>query len=93
LGLAHLHQSMTVSSALTSVPHTAEELNEVKKKLRDQAVAEVEKAFLLEALRRNEYNVSKAASQTGMQRSNFQALLKKYGLRLRDMAAGGSPPV
>ncbi len=93
LGLAHLNQSMTVSSALTSVPHNAVELNEVKKKLRDQSVAEVEKAFLLEALRRNEYNVSKAAQQTGMQRSNFQALLKKYSLRLRDMAAGGSPPV
>lgn len=93
LGLAHLNQSMSVSSAFSSVPQSVVELNEVKKKLRDQAVADIEKAFLLEALRRNDYNVSKAAAQTGMQRSNFQALLKKYGLRIRDIAAGSNPQV
>ena len=52
------------------------------------AVAGVEKAFLLEALRRNEYNVSRAAEDTGMQRTHFQALLRKHGLRIRDRAAG-----
>jgi DNA-binding NtrC family response regulator len=93
LGLAHLHQSMAVSSAFSSVPQSVVELNEVKKKLRDQAVADIEKAFLLEALRRNDYNVSNAAAQTGMQRSNFQALLKKYGLRIKDIAAGSNPQV
>ena len=87
VGQAHLRESMTISSAHTPVPQTAAELNELKKKARDQAVADIEKAFLLEALRRNGYNVSRAAEQTGMQRSNFQALLKKHGLRIRDIAA------
>jgi hypothetical protein len=44
-----------------------------------------EKAFLLEALRRSGYNVTRAAEQTGMQRTHFQALLKKQGIRLRDL--------
>jgi len=87
VGQAHLSESMSVSPALSSVPQTAAELNELRKEARDQAVASIEKAFLLEALRRNDYNVSKAAEQTGMQRSNFQALLKKHGLRIKDLAA------
>ena len=39
----------------------------------------------MEALRRNDYNVARAAEETGMQRMHFQALLKKQGLRLRDL--------
>ncbi|HUT25790.1 MAG TPA: helix-turn-helix domain-containing protein, partial [Sumerlaeia bacterium] len=45
------------------------------------------KVFLTEALRRNDYNVTKAAQETGMQRTHFQSLLKKHGLRIRDLAA------
>ena len=87
IGRAHLRESMDVSMPVTSVPQTAYELNELKKKLRDKAIVEVEKAFLLAALRRNDHNVTRAADQTGMQRSNFQALLKKHALRIRDIAA------
>jgi DNA-binding NtrC family response regulator len=84
IGQAHLQESMTASTIPSAVPQTAEELNELKKKLRDQAVLDAEKAFLVEALRRNDYNVTRAADQTGMQRSNFQALLKKHALRIKD---------
>jgi predicted HTH domain antitoxin len=35
--------------------------------------------------RRNDHSVTKAAEQTGMQRTQFQTLLKKHGLRLRDL--------
>lgn len=38
---------------------------------------------MLEALRRNDWNVTRSAEETGMQRANFQALMKKHGIRLR----------
>jgi len=85
IGRAHLRESMAVSPAATSVAQTADELNELRKTLRDQAVVEAEKAFILEALRNGDYNVTRAAERTGMQRSNFQALLRKHGLRIRDL--------
>ena len=72
-------------ASLPAVPQTAEELNEAKRRLRNQAVLDVERAFLLDALRRSDYNVTAAASQTGMQRPNFQAMLRKHGLRLSDL--------
>ena len=45
---------------------------------------EIEKQFVLEALKRNDWNVTKSAEETGMQRPNFQALMKKYSIRVRD---------
>jgi transcriptional regulator with GAF, ATPase, and Fis domain len=39
---------------------------------------------VLETLRRNGSNVSRSAEETGMQRSNFQALMKKHNIRVRD---------
>jgi len=85
VGHAYVRQSLAVPLPPASVPQTAGELNALRKTLRDQAVDEVEKAFLLDALRRNKHNVTRAAAQTGMQRSNFQALLKKHNLRIKDI--------
>ena len=90
IGRGHLRESMNVSVPVTAVPQTVDELNELKKNLREEAVVGAEKAFLEAALRRNDYNVTKAAKQTGMQRPNFQALLKKHNLRIRDIAARNS---
>ena len=67
------------------MPQTVQELNEAKQKLRDRAVAEIERVFLIGALRRNAYSVTRAAAETGMQRSNFQAMLGKHGLRIKDI--------
>jgi DNA-binding NtrC family response regulator len=67
------------------VPTTSEELKETKKKIRETAPEDIERAFLLQALGRNAWNVTKAAEDTGMQRSNFQALLRKHGIRLKDI--------
>jgi hypothetical protein len=47
-------------------------------------VETIEKLFVLEALKRNSWNVTKSAKDTGMQRANFQALMKKYCIRVRD---------
>ena len=63
-------------------PRTGEELKRSKKALRERSVEGVEKSFVLEALKRNNWNVTRSAEETGMQRSNFQALMKKHGIRL-----------
>ncbi len=87
VGRAHLRDSMAVPPASQAAPTTVAELNALRKRLREEAVADAERAFLLAALRRNGYNASRAAAQVGMQRPNFQALLRKHGLRIRDLAA------
>ncbi|MBI5018532.1 MAG: sigma-54-dependent Fis family transcriptional regulator [Deltaproteobacteria bacterium] len=66
------------------VPRSADELKETKRQIRERAVEPVEKAFVLDALRRNKWNVTRAAEETGMLRPNFQALMKKVGISLRD---------
>jgi len=65
------------------VPESAEELKWMKKKLREDAVKPLEQAFLLAALERNNWNVTKAADEVGMLRPNFQSLLKKQGISLK----------
>jgi DNA-binding NtrC family response regulator len=67
------------------VPRTNEELKAVKRTLHDRLVNEVERAFVLDALRRNKWNVSHAARDTGMLRPNFHALMRKHGVRSEDV--------
>ena len=66
------------------VPRTGDELKRLKKAAREKSVEEIEKQFVLEALKRNQWNVTKSAEDTGLQRPNFQALMKKYMIRVRD---------
>jgi DNA-binding NtrC family response regulator len=66
------------------VPRTSEELKHIKKMAREKSVENVERHFVLAALKRNGWNVTRSAEDTGMQRSNFQALMKKYDIRVRD---------
>ena len=66
------------------VPRTSEELKHIKKIARQKSVENVEKHFVLGALKRNGWNVTRCAEETGMQRSNFQALMKKYDVGIRD---------
>ena len=65
------------------VPLTSEALKEVKKQMREKAVEEIEKAFVLNALERHQWNVTRAAEEVGMLRPNFQALMRKHNLRAR----------
>jgi DNA-binding NtrC family response regulator len=69
------------------VPSTGDELKRTKKAAREKSVEGIEKAFVLEALKRNAWSVTRSAEQTGMQRANFQALMKKHNIRLRGAAA------
>jgi DNA-binding NtrC family response regulator len=76
---AALFKTDTYSSSI--IPKTSDELKSFKKQIREASTREVEKIFITEALVRNNWNVSKAAREVDMQRSNFQALMKKYGIK------------
>ena len=67
-----------------SVPHSVEGLKEVKREAREKAVGPVERAFLIQALERNNWVVTQAAKDVGMLRPNFQAMLKKHSISVRD---------
>jgi DNA-binding NtrC family response regulator len=66
------------------VPQTAEELKEIKRRLREEAVIPAERTFILEALKRNDWNITRSAEDVGMQRPNFQAMMKKLGISARE---------
>jgi len=68
------------SVVASEVPQDANELKERKRMLREQAVVPLERAFLINALERNDWNITRAADEVGMQRPNFQAMLKKQGI-------------
>jgi transcriptional regulator with GAF, ATPase, and Fis domain len=70
------------------VPRTSDELKRIKKVAREKSVESIEKVFVLEALKRNAWNVTRSAEETGMQRANFQALMKKYDIRIRGTEQG-----
>jgi transcriptional regulator with GAF, ATPase, and Fis domain len=72
------------------VPRTNEELKRIKKVARQKSVEEIEKLFVLSALKRNQWSVTESAEDTGMQRSNFQALMKKYDIRIRGKSTDDS---
>jgi DNA-binding NtrC family response regulator len=61
-----------------SIPETLEELRAIKRKLLEDKYGQLEKAFLLKALKACEGNITRAAEKVGMQRSNFSALMKKH---------------
>jgi DNA-binding NtrC family response regulator len=65
----------------TPVPRNNDEFLQLKKKLREQAIAELEREFTVAALERNQWNVTRAAQEVGIARPNFQALMRKHGLR------------
>ncbi|MEY2686511.1 MAG: hypothetical protein RL375_709 [Pseudomonadota bacterium] len=77
-------------SAGFDVPRTSEDLKQAKKIAREKSVEDIERQFILETLKRNGSNVTRSAEETGMQRTNFQALMKKYGIRVRDTGVEGA---
>ncbi|MDP2887247.1 MAG: sigma-54 dependent transcriptional regulator [Ignavibacteria bacterium] len=77
----------TDSATRSMVPKTGDDLKNVKRRIRESSVQEVEKLFVEESLVRNNWNVSKAARDVNMQRSNFQALMRKYGIKKQNPPA------
>jgi DNA-binding NtrC family response regulator len=86
---AHLANIIETQGKLDlDVPRTSDELKRIKKVTREKSVENIEKLFVVEALKRNAWNVTKSAEETGMQRANFQALMKKYDIRVRGTEQG-----
>ncbi|MDR3578409.1 MAG: sigma-54 dependent transcriptional regulator [Oryzomonas sp.] len=65
------------------IPQTGDELKEMKRHIRDHAVETVEKAFVMSALERNHWNITRAAEETGILRPNFQGMLKRLGISVK----------
>ncbi|MBN2560601.1 MAG: sigma-54-dependent Fis family transcriptional regulator [Phycisphaerae bacterium] len=79
----HLPQEIRqapVHTTVTELPQSWEEFRRLKQQVRDAAGQELERRFLTEALQRSGGNVTKAAEDVGMQRTNFHGLMRKYGL-------------
>jgi two-component system NtrC family response regulator len=81
--LEHLHGKRINGG--NSVPETLEELKVVRKYLIDVRFGELEKAFLIKALKACEGNVTRAAAKVGMQRPNFHALMKKHKISAKNI--------
>jgi len=64
-----------------TVPKSASELKELKRHIRKQAVEQLEKSFIIETLKRNDWNVTRSARDVGMKRQNFQALMRKHQIK------------
>ena len=63
------------------VPRTNEELKAMKRTTHERLCGELERRFVLDALCRNGWNVTRAARETGMLRPNFHALMRKHRIR------------
>ncbi|MFN3480427.1 MAG: sigma-54-dependent transcriptional regulator [Thermodesulfovibrionales bacterium] len=63
------------------IPKNLRELKETKKRLKARSIEGIERSFILDALSRNHWNISRAAEEVGMQRTNFHSLMRKYGIR------------
>lgn len=72
------HLPMKRSWDGVSVPETVDELNTVKKNLLEGYFGQVQKAFLLKALKSCDGNITHAAEKVGMKRPNFYSLMKKH---------------
>lgn len=77
-----LDQAME-SAQWRGVPSDARMLAQEKKELRAGSVESLERLFVLKALREAEWNVTIAARSVGMQRPNFHAMMRKYGISAR----------
>ncbi len=73
-----------VIGRVREAPLSVKELKEAKRKVREQAYCEIEQKFILHALDEATWNVTKAAENTGMQRTNFHALMRKYGIKSQE---------
>lgn len=61
-----------------------EKLKQMKKITQQKIKEEMEKKFIVEALRKGEGNIQRSAAMVDMDRRQFQNLIKKYGISRKD---------
>ncbi len=66
------------------IPVDREELKQLKKQAQQKAKEEIEKSFIIEALRQGGGNILRSAERVGMDRRQFQNLVRKYGISRKD---------
>jgi two-component system NtrC family response regulator len=66
------------------LPPDREALKQMKKEAQQKAKEEIEKSFVMEALRQGGGNIMRSAEMVGMDRRQFQNLLRKYGISRKD---------
>ncbi|MGA3115933.1 MAG: sigma-54 dependent transcriptional regulator [Syntrophobacteraceae bacterium] len=71
----------------SDVPITRQELMAMKNRIMEQAFGQLEKLFLVKALKESEGNISLAAQRVGMKRSNFSVLVKKHKIPLSSFSS------
>ncbi len=71
-----------VGRLIDAVPSTNAELKRLKKEIRKKATDPIEANFIRSALERSDWNITRAARETGLQRTNFQTMMKKHGIKL-----------
>jgi DNA-binding NtrC family response regulator len=73
-----------LAELLSRVPETNAELIKIKKDIRKKAIMEVEEKFIRQALIQADWNVTQAARKVGLKRTNFQNMMRKYGITRPD---------
>ena len=66
------------------IPADREKLKQMKKEIQQKVKADIERRFIVEALRLGKGNVLRSAAKVGMDRRQFQNLIKKYGISKDD---------
>jgi DNA-binding NtrC family response regulator len=79
------HMQMVRSLRGNKIPETLEELKAVKQRLLQETFGQIERAFLVRALRESQGNITHAAARVGMQRANFSSLMKKHHLSAKEI--------
>ncbi|MDC7127021.1 MAG: sigma-54 dependent transcriptional regulator [Spirochaetales bacterium] len=75
---------MNETSSIQGIPSTYEEMKNIKKILKNETVAKVEKRFVISILTKCGWNISRAAESAGADRRYLQNLMKKYGIKRPD---------
>lgn len=77
------------STAGEELPSTFEEFKRMKNAFKDDFLKQLERTFLLEHLRRNNWNISQTARAVGMDRRLMQNMMKEHDLKASESL---SPP-